>query len=100
MRSDGALHGVRVHLDAAVIQECSQAGPVAERVAHGLCQIGGTRHLIYMHMQPVMQRLHDRSTSLLSNLLAILGGLAADLGLDRVERGNARQHLGRKRRPG
>ena len=100
MRSDGALHRVGVHLDAAVIKKRGQAGPVAERVAHGDCQIGRAGHLIYMRAQPLMQRLHDRSTSLVSNLLAILGGLAADLRLDRIERGNARQHLGRKRRLG
>ena len=79
MRSDGALHGFRVHLDATVIEERDQAGPVAERVAHGLCQIGRTGHLIYVHVQPVMQHLHDRSASLLSNLLPVLDGLATDL---------------------
>ena len=53
MRSDGALNGIQSDpLDAAVVEEHRQAGPMAERVAHGLCQIGRTRHLIYMHSQP------------------------------------------------
>jgi hypothetical protein len=95
MRSDGALYRVQIHLDAAVIEERDQTGPVAERGAHGLCQIGRTRYLIDMDMQPVMQRLDDRSTSLQLNPSPTLGGLAADRGLDRKERGNARQHLER-----
>ena len=47
-----------------------------------------------------MQRLDDRATSFLANLSSVFGGLAADLGLDRVERADARQHLGGKRRFG
>jgi len=47
-----------------------------------------------------MQGLDDRLTSLLAHLLAMLGRLAADLGLDGVERPDVRQHLGRKRRLG
>jgi hypothetical protein len=47
-----------------------------------------------------MQRLHDRSTSLLTFLSAVLGRVAADLSLDDVELSYFRQHLGRQWRLG
>ena len=45
-----------------------------------------------------MQGFHDRSTSLLPHLLSVVGGVTADVGLDRIELADARQHLGGKRR--
>src|ERR1700709_40586 len=47
-----------------------------------------------------MQRLHDRSTSLLTFLSAVLGRVASDLSLDDVELSYLRQHLGRQWRLG
>src|ERR1700712_1508988 len=47
-----------------------------------------------------MQRLHDRSTSLLTYLWAVLGRVAADRSLDDVKLSYLRQHLGRQWRLG
>src|ERR1700712_2262117 len=47
-----------------------------------------------------MQRLHDRSTSLLTYLSPVLGRVAADLSLDDVKLSYLRQHLGRQWRFG
>src|SRR5271156_3296513 len=41
-----------------------------------------------------MQGFHDRSTSLVAYLSSMLGGMAPDLGLDRIEFSDAHQHLG------
>ncbi len=51
-----------------------------------------------MVVQPNVQGVHDRSTSLLPDLPPVLGRMSADLGFDGIERTDARQHLGGKRR--
>jgi len=98
MWPDRALHHVGVHLDAAVVEEGDQARPVPQRVAHRLGQIRRARDAIDMLPQPDMQRVHDRPTSLLPDPLPMIGGMAADLSFDRVERRDAGQHFGRQRR--
>ena len=69
-------------------------------VADGLGQIRGGGDAALMGQQPGMQGLDDRSTSFLPRLSPVFGGMAADLALDRVERLDLRQHLGRERRLG
>src|SRR5689334_9004129 len=96
MRPDAPLDRVRVHLNAAVIEECGQARPVADRVAHRLRQLRGPRHPADMCVQPAMQRPDDRSTTLLTDPLTVFGWMAADLGVYRIQRGDTRQHLRRK----
>jgi hypothetical protein len=98
MRPDGALDRVRVHLDAAVVEECNQPGPMANGVAHGLCQIGRAGDTVNVNAQPVVQLLDEPSTSVLSDTLSLLGGSAANLRLDRIEGGDTLQDLGRERR--
>ncbi len=51
-----------------------------------------------MLLQPTMQGIDDRPTSLVAHALSVLGGMTADLGLDCIQLADARQHLGRKRR--
>src|SRR5258705_13996059 len=48
--------------------------------------------------QPGLERLNQGKAALLPNSAALLGGAAADLALDPVERGNARQGFGGDRR--
>ena len=71
---------------------------MTDRITHRLRQIGRPRHPIKMCVQPVMQRLDDRPTAFLSNPVSMLGGMSADLCLDRVERRDTREHFRRKRR--
>jgi hypothetical protein len=62
-----------------------------------LRQIRGGRDAPDMLLQPGMQGLHDRSTSLLPDLPSVLGGMAADLRLDGIQRADLRQHRGGQR---
>ena len=73
-------------------------GPMADGVAHGLCQIGRAGDTVNVNTQPVVQGLDERSTSVLSDTSSLLGGLAADLSLDRVEGRDTLQDFGRERR--
>jgi hypothetical protein len=73
MRSDGALDRVRVHLDTTVIEERRQARQVAERVTHGLRQFGAAGDARQMVLQPIVQSLNNRPTSVLSYSLSVLG---------------------------
>src|SRR3954452_13099320 len=67
---------------------------MSDRIAHRLGQIRDGGDAIYLLMQPGLQRVDDRPTSLVAHPSSVLGRMAADLGLDRIELANARQHLG------
>ena len=95
---DDSLDRIGIHFDPAVVEEHDQAGPVTQRVTHGLREIGGSGYPMDVDLQPVMQRLDDRSTSLLPDLSPLLGGAAADLSFDPVKCGNSCQHFRRERR--
>jgi hypothetical protein len=84
-RSDGSFDHVGVHLDPAVVEEHDQAGPMSDRIAHCLGQIRNGGDAIDMRVQPGVQRVDDRPTSLVAHLSSVLGGMAADLGLGRIE---------------
>jgi hypothetical protein len=71
---------------------------VPYRIPHGFRQVGRAGNPFDMVEQPPMEGLDDRSTSLVSDPAPVFGGVAPDLGLDRIERGNAGQHLGGQRR--
>jgi hypothetical protein len=58
---------------------------VPDRIADCLGQIGCGGDPTHLMLQPDVQRLHDRSTSRLAHLLAVFGGMAADLSLNRIE---------------
>lgn len=96
-RPDGALDHVRVHLDPSVVEEQRQAGPMPQGVADGYGQVRGGGDAALMGLQPVLQGLDDRSTSLLPHVSPGFGGMAADLALDRIKVPDPRQHLGRQR---
>jgi hypothetical protein len=88
------------HLDAAVVKEGDQAGPVPQRVAHGLRQLGAAGKARHLFLEPDMQGIHDRPTSGMAHFAPTLGRGGADLGLDLVETGDTGQQLGRHRRFG
>src|SRR4051794_36964601 len=64
------------HLDPAVVEEHQQAGPVQQRIADRLPQVQGSRYSPNMVLEPDMQGLHDRPTSLLPCLPSIVGRMA------------------------
>ena len=51
-------------------------------------------------LQPGVQSLDDRATSLLPHMSSMVGGLATDLGFDRIELADPCQHPGGERRFG
>src|SRR5947209_9809594 len=93
---DRSLDRIGVHLDPAVVEERDQARPVTQGVTHGLREIGGSGYALDVDLQPLVQRLDDRSTSFLPDLSPLLGGPTADLSFNPVECGNSCQHFRRE----
>src|SRR5258708_32650838 len=97
-RTDGALDGVGVDLDAPVLEEEAEAGPAGEGVADGLGRLDLLAEERELLAQPRLQRLDQRPRALLTGGTTLLGRAASDLSLDPVEGGDPRQGLGRDRR--
>src|ERR1700675_4652648 len=93
-----ALDGIRIQLDAAVLEEMHQAVPVVEAVAdrRGDLRLGGDAR--ELGFKPGLQCLNTRLALDLTDGLAHLRTAAADLFLDRIECGNALERLARDRR--
>ena len=62
-----------------------QAGPVVERIAHGLSQTGTTGDAVELCGEPDVHRLDNRPTALLTCQPAIFGGLTANVRFNRIE---------------
>ena len=73
---------------------------MSDRVANGFGQIRDGRDAANVILQPGVQSLDNRATSLLANMSSVLGGMAADLGFNGIEFTDFRQHPGGKRRFG
>ena len=74
---------------------------MVERVTDRLRQCRTAGDPIELPGQPDLHGLDQRAAALLALRSAVLGGRAADLGLDRVERGDPLQRLfGETKRPG
>ena len=92
-RPDGSLDGVGIDLDAPVVEEAGEALPAGERVADRLGEPGLLADEFELGLEPGLERLDDRAALLLARAAALIGGAAADVALDRIERGNALQRL-------
>ena len=97
-RTDGALDDVVVDLDAAVVEEQAKALPARQRVADRLGELGLLADELELRAQPRLERVDQRPAALLASRAALLGGATADLVLDAVQRGDARQRLAGDRR--
>jgi hypothetical protein len=97
-RAHASLDGIRIDLDAAVIEEAHQPVPVIEAIADGLGDRRTTGDFGQGSLEPSFQRRDERPGLLLPYRAPFIGPLAADLGFDRVEFGNPLQRLGRDRR--
>jgi len=71
---------------------------VVQCVSDRLGQRGTTGDAAERFLQPCLHRLDEWTTALLAHPSAFLGGLATDLGLDLVERGNLAQGFPGERR--
>src|SRR5260370_18600004 len=95
--TDAALDDVIVDLDAAVVEEQAQPLPARERVADRRGELGLLADELELGAQPGFESFDQRPAALLADRTPLLGG-ATDLGLDPIERCNARQRLGGDRR--
>ena len=82
----GPFDGVGIQFQAAIFQEQDQTIPVVQRVTDGLANGGTTGDAGELLGQPGMHRLDQGSAVLLACQPAFLGGLATQIGLDRVKR--------------
>ena len=96
--TDAALDDVIVDLDAAVVEEQAQPLPARERVADRRGELGLLADELELGAQPGFESFDQRLAALLADRTPLLGGTATDLGLDPIERCNARQRLGGDRR--
>src|ERR1700730_14090161 len=88
-RTDGALDHIGVDLDATVVEEASKTVPARERVADRprdgrLAGAGGK-----LDFEPEMQVVDEGFCVPLPGLAALIGGEAANLRFDGIERGDA-----------
>ena len=99
-RPHAAFDDVGIDLDAAIVEKQYQSGPVPQRVAHGGRQRRSTGQSGQLLLQPGVQRLDDRTAALLTDGVAMLGSMTADLRLDLVELADSRERFGGERRLG
>jgi hypothetical protein len=63
--------------------------PPRQRILQGLGQIGLRRQAPALFLQPGFEIGEDRQSMIAANLLPLVGGLAFDLGLDRIQLADA-----------
>lgn len=97
-RANGALDHVGIDLDASVFDEADEPWPARERIADRLGKRALLRDRGELGFEPGLQAIDQRPGPLLPDGVARLGQTAADLGLDRTERSDARECLCRDRR--
>ena len=82
-RADGALDGVGVDLDPAVVEEAREALPARERVADRLGELALLADERELGAQPGLELGDERTRSFLADGAALVGRAAADVVLDR-----------------
>jgi hypothetical protein len=92
-RADGALDGVGVELDAAVVEEAGEPVPELEGVADRLGEAGLAGQPTELGLEPGTKVLDQRPRAGLALGVAGLWITAADLRLDGVEGGDPAQRL-------
>jgi hypothetical protein len=95
-RAHGAFDDVGVQVEAAIVEEAGQAGLMIERVTDRLRQRRAAGQSAKQAGQPAVHGL-DQGTALLLTLLpAVVGRLAADVGLERIQRADPLEDPGRE----
>src|SRR4051794_7150821 len=97
-RPDCALDDIGVDLDTAVVEEASKAVPARERVADcsGDGRFAGDGGKL--GLEPKTRIVEERLGAALPRLATFVGGKTANVGFDRIERGDADKGLRRDRR--
>jgi hypothetical protein len=91
LRAHRAFDDVGVEIDAAVIEEASQALPVLERITDGLRDRRLGRDAAELFLEEAFKRFAMCRGSLASYGASLLGVLAPDGLFDPVECGNAQE---------
>lgn len=92
-RPDQILDRVAVHLDLAIIEIDAEPIPVIDQIGERLAHVGLARQQLALGADKDVELDDQRFGAFLPGGAAHLGRGAADLLLDRVERGNALQDL-------
>jgi hypothetical protein len=87
-RADGALDGVVVELDAAIVDEARQALPARQGIADGRSKLAFLADQAEFCAQPWLDRVGQGTAFQGSDRSALLGTSAPDIFLDGVEPGN------------
>src|SRR3981189_947921 len=87
-RADGALDGVVVELDAAVIDEARQALPARQGITDGFSKLAFLADQAEFCAQPRLESVDQGAAFLGSDRSAFLGTSAPNIFLNRVEPGN------------
>ena len=92
-RADGALDGVIVELDAAIVEEPGEALPSRQGVVDRLGEFALLANQTKFSAQPRLQCVDQRPTFLLPGKATLLGAAAANVLLDRIQRSNAQKRF-------
>ena len=90
-RSDLIFDQIRIHLDAAVLQEQRQPVPVVQKIGDGLAHFAAPGQARGLGAQEPREFGDERSRSLGANAPPDRRLFASDLRLDRIERRDARE---------
>jgi hypothetical protein len=96
--SDRALDGVRVQLDAAVVQEADETLPARQRVSDRLGERAPSRQQRKLRLEPGAQGLDDRLGVRATNRKPLRRRLTVSVGFDDVEFADPAQRLDGDRR--
>lgn len=92
-RTNGALDDVGIDLDPSIVDEATEPIPPRQGIADRLGDGALLRDHAELRFEPGFQIIDDRLGALPPGGATLIGGSAANLGLDRVERRDAGERL-------
>ena len=99
--ADGALDGVVVEFDAAIVDEARQAFPARQGVTDGLGELALLADQAEFCTQPRLKGIDSRPAFLLANGATLVGTASTDVFVDGIERGDMFERFaGNRRRSG
>jgi hypothetical protein len=99
-RTDRALDGVRVELDAAILEEASQRRPVSQSVPDRIREWAALWDQHQLLIEPGLEVFDERSGFGAADFTPFIGRLPPDLLLDAIELTDSTQRFGGDRRCG
>src|SRR5450756_668637 len=96
--ADGALDGVVVEFDAAIVDEPRQPFPARQGIADGIGELALLTDQTKFCPQPRLKRVNQRMGFLLPDNAALVGAAATDVFLDGIDSRNVGERFARDRR--